>query len=63
MTAWILPAPMASTASAKTRGLFYATGHGHLGLTYAATTARLMGELITGATPALDLTPYRVNRF
>ena len=51
------------SASAKTRGLFYATGHGHLGLTYAATTARLMGELITGAKPALDLTPYRVNRF
>lgn len=51
------------SASAKTKGLFYATGHGHLGLTYAATTARLMGELITGAKPALDLHPYRVNRF
>jgi D-amino-acid dehydrogenase len=49
--------------SAKTKGLFYATGHGHLGLTYAATTARLMGELITGAKPAVDLHPYRVNRF
>ena len=51
------------SASARTRGVFYATGHGHLGLTYAATTARLMGELITGAKPALDLTPYRINRF
>lgn len=51
------------SASARTKGLFYATGHGHLGLTYAATTARLMGELITGATPAVDLHPYRVNRF
>ena len=51
------------SASAKTQGLFYATGHGHLGLTYAATTARLMGDLITGANPALDLTPYRINRF
>jgi D-amino-acid dehydrogenase len=49
--------------SAKTKGLFYATGHGHLGLTYAATTARLMGELITGAKPSVDLHPYRVNRF
>jgi D-amino-acid dehydrogenase len=36
------------SASARTKGVFYATGHGHLGLTYAATTARLMGELITG---------------
>jgi D-amino-acid dehydrogenase len=51
------------SASAKTRGVFYATGHGHLGLTYAATTARLMGDLITGVRPALDLTPYRVDRF
>jgi D-amino-acid dehydrogenase len=51
------------SASAKTKGLFYASGHGHLGLTYAATTARLMGDLITGARPDLDLHPYRVNRF
>ena len=51
------------SASAKTRGVFYATGHGHLGLTYAATTAKLMGDLITGAKPAIDLHPYRVNRF
>lgn len=51
------------SASAKTKGLFYATGHGHLGLTYAATTALLMADLITGARPSLDLHPYRVNRF
>ncbi len=51
------------SASARTPGLFYATGHGHLGVTYAATTARLMGELITGAKPAADLAPYRINRF
>lgn len=51
------------SASAKTKGVFYATGHGHLGVTYAATTARLMGDLITGANPPLDLTPYRVDRF
>ena len=51
------------SASPRTKGLFYATGHGHLGLTYAATTARLMGELITGGKPSVDLHPYRVNRF
>lgn len=51
------------SASAKTRGVFYATGHGHLGLTLAATTARLMGDLITGARPPLDLHPYRIDRF
>jgi D-amino-acid dehydrogenase len=51
------------SASARTTGLFYATGHGHLGLTNAATTARLMGQLIAGERPDLDLAPYRVNRF
>jgi D-amino-acid dehydrogenase len=49
--------------SAKVRGVFYATGHGHLGLTYAATTARLIGDLVTGRKPPLNLTPYRVDRF
>ncbi|MCV9966796.1 FAD-binding oxidoreductase [Pararhizobium sp. BT-229] len=51
------------SASAKTPGVFYATGHGHLGVTYAATTARLMGDLITGAPPPIDMHPYRVDRF
>jgi D-amino-acid dehydrogenase len=51
------------SASAKTKGVFYSTGHGHLGLTYAATTARLMGDLINGVTPPVDLAPYRINRF
>ncbi|MFN3208669.1 MAG: NAD(P)/FAD-dependent oxidoreductase [Roseovarius sp.] len=49
--------------SARTRGVYYATGHGHLGLTYAATCARLMGQLVTGQRPELDLHPYRINRF
>lgn len=51
------------SASAKTRGLFYATGHGHLGLTYAATNARLMADLITGAKPPIDMRPYSITRF
>ena len=49
--------------SAKRRNVFYATGHGHLGLTYGATTGRLMADLITGATPPVDMSPYRVDRF
>lgn len=51
------------SASAKTKGVFYATGHGHLGLTYAATNARLMADLMTGAKPPIDMQPYRVDRF
>jgi D-amino-acid dehydrogenase len=49
--------------SAKTRGIYYATGHGHLGLTYAATTARMIADLATGMTPPIDLRPYRIDRF
>ena len=49
--------------SAKKRNVYYATGHGHLGLTYAATTGRLMADLITGVTPPVDMKPYRVDRF
>lgn len=51
------------SGSARTRGLYYATGHGHLGVTYAATTARLMGQLIAGERPEVDLRPYRIDRF
>ncbi|MGF6652417.1 D-amino-acid dehydrogenase [Paraburkholderia youngii] len=49
--------------SAKRRNVFYATGHGHLGLTYGATTGRLMADLITGVTPPVDIRPFRVDRF
>lgn len=51
------------SASAKVPGVFYATGHGHLGVTYAATNARLMADLITGAPPPIDMRPYRIDRF
>jgi D-amino-acid dehydrogenase len=49
--------------SARVGGVYYATGHGHLGLTYAATTARIIADLISARSPSVDLTPYRVNRF
>ena len=42
--------------------LHLAFGHGHLGLTWGPTTGRLIAELIT-ATPSIDLTPYRPDRF
>ncbi|WP_323011811.1 FAD-binding oxidoreductase [Castellaniella sp.] len=41
----------------------YAFGHGHLGLTQSAATARLVHDLISDQTPAVDLQPYRVDRF
>ncbi len=49
--------------SATRRNVWYACGHGHLGLTYAATTGRLIADLMTGLKPPIDMNPYRVNRF
>lgn len=43
--------------------IFYAFGHGHLGLTQSAATARLIRDLVGGQTPAIDLAPYRPERF
>jgi D-amino-acid dehydrogenase len=51
------------SASAETKGLFYATGHGHLGLTYAATTGLVMADMITGKMPPVDMRPFCINRF
>ena len=51
------------SASARTKGLFYSTGHGHLGLTYSATTGIVMADLIQGRAPPVDMTPVRINRF
>jgi D-amino-acid dehydrogenase len=43
--------------------LFVNTGHGHLGWTMAASSARLLTDLITGAKPILDPAPYALGRF
>jgi len=43
--------------------VFYAFGHGHLGLTQSAGTARLIRELVSGQAPAIDLSPFNPQRF
>ncbi len=45
------------------RPVIYAFGHGHLGLTQAAATAHLIRDLVLEQTPALDLSPFRPQRF
>jgi len=50
-------------ASAKQRNVYYAFGHGHLGLCGGAPTGRLIADLIAGRRPAIDLAPFRVDRF
>ena len=49
--------------SANTRGLYYATGHGHFGVTYSATVGLAMADLLQARTPPIDMRPFRINRF
>jgi D-amino-acid dehydrogenase len=49
--------------SARWPTLYYAFGHQHLGLTMAAVTAEIVRDLVTGASPPLDLRPFDLARF
>ncbi|CAM3296770.1 FAD-dependent oxidoreductase [Paracoccus nototheniae] len=55
-----LPAIGPSRASAR---VIHAFGHGHLGLTQSAGTARLVADFITGAPPAIDPQHFSPQRF
>ncbi|QYJ81063.1 FAD-binding oxidoreductase [Shewanella aegiceratis] len=50
-------------ASPKSDKIFFAFGHQHLGLTWAAFSAQLMAETIKGEKTQVDMTPYRIDRF
>jgi len=54
--------PAIGRAAADER-VVYAFGHGHLGLTQAAATARLVADIIAGRPPPIDLAPFRPQRF
>jgi D-amino-acid dehydrogenase len=49
--------------SPKHANAYFAFGHGHLGLTLAAVTGRLIADLVAGRSPSLDPSPYRIDRF
>ncbi|MET1074296.1 MAG: FAD-dependent oxidoreductase [Umezawaea sp.] len=49
-------------ADPRCAGLWHATGHEGAGIGLAAATGRLLAELLTGAEPHLDPTPFRVDR-
>lgn len=44
-------------------GLWLAVGHAHWGLTLGPATGRMLAEMMAGATPFCDPTPYRAERF
>ncbi len=54
--------PVIGPAS-KVPNVYYAFGHGHVGLCGGAPTGRALADLIAGRPPAVDLAPFRVTRF
>jgi D-amino-acid dehydrogenase len=46
-----------------TKNVLYAFGHGHLGLTQAAATGRLISDLIGRRPPAISIDPFNPQRF
>lgn len=49
--------------SRASREIVYAFGHGHLGLTQSAGTARLVAELLGERPASIDLSPFSAQRF
>ena len=68
-TRWMGPRPSTPDSlpvigpSPRHPNVYFAFGHGHLGLTFAAVTGRYIADMASGRTPNMDLRPYRADRF
>jgi D-amino-acid dehydrogenase len=49
--------------SRASQSVIYAFGHGHLGLTQSAATAKLVTQLVSGTETAISVDPFRAGRF
>jgi D-amino-acid dehydrogenase len=49
--------------SRRSPDVVHAFGHGHLGLTAAPITGRLVAQLMAGHPPLIDLAPFAADRF
>ncbi|WP_218511917.1 FAD-binding oxidoreductase [Variovorax sp. dw_308] len=47
----------------KFPSVYFAFGHGHLGMTCAPMTSKIVSDLIGGKEPSVNLEPYRPDRF
>ncbi len=54
--------PVIGPAS-KVPHVWYAFGHGHVGLCGGAPTGRVVADLIAGRPPSVNVAPFRVSRF
>jgi D-amino-acid dehydrogenase len=50
-------------ASRATRDVIYAFGHGHVGMTSAPMTGRIVADLVAGRRPAIDIAAFAADRF
>lgn len=50
-------------AAPDSPAILFAFGHGHLGMTGAPATARIVRDLALGRRPNIDLAPFRIDRF
>src|SRR6266852_1754340 len=46
-----------------TADVIYAFGHGHVGMTAAPMTGKIVADLVAGRPPAIDIAPFAPNRF
>jgi D-amino-acid dehydrogenase len=49
--------------SQASRDVIYAFGHGHVGMTAAPMTGKIVADLVAGRTPSIDIAPFAANRF
>ena len=49
--------------SNKDTGVYYAFGHGHIGVTLSGITGKLISEMIDGKTPSMDIAAFSAQRF
>jgi D-amino-acid dehydrogenase len=54
--------PVIGTSSA-TPDVIYAFGHGHVGMTSAPMTGKVVADIVTGRPPAIDIAPFSPRRF
>ncbi|WP_411956250.1 NAD(P)/FAD-dependent oxidoreductase [Arvimicrobium flavum] len=58
-----LPDSLPVIGKAARGPVLYAFGHGHLGLTQAAATGRLISDMALGSISAIDTSPFSAQRF
>jgi D-amino-acid dehydrogenase len=49
--------------SRATPDVIYAFGHGHVGMTAAPMTGKVVAELVSGRPPSIDISPFAPGRF